>query len=105
MSHGTRASYSRGCRCQECRDAWAAYVRTRNHASGLQRPQSEVSLDREIDLADRLAISADEMDQKVPVGLTPLGLKILAAAQRRTRRRRGDVLDTLLRDYGSALTT
>jgi len=29
--HGAPARYKRGCHCQECRDAWAAYKRGRQN--------------------------------------------------------------------------
>lgn len=37
-AHGTRAAYSSGCRCPECRGANAAYMRTRRWMQGARQP-------------------------------------------------------------------
>ena len=102
-AHGTRASYSAGCRCQRCRTAWADYIRTRRHR--LAPPQGEHV--REVKVLrgqiDR-AIAADRADVEVPVTrVSPLAAAILARVQEETGMRRADVLEDLLRGYGSAV--
>lgn len=36
--HGTTGSYRRGCRCGDCRGAWAAYIKARRQAT--KKPRS-----------------------------------------------------------------
>lgn len=85
-AHGQVQRYARGCRCQRCRSAWAAYMRDRRARIGArQRPyyagRSEARL----------------------VQLTPLGLEILSAVQAREQRQPADIFEHLLRLHGRDL--
>lgn len=105
--HGTIAGYRRGCGCDACRTAWSTYIRDRRRKNGL-RPRAVALADQEIARTDavleELAAAKDDAGEvTVPVTLSPLALQILVELQRRARVRRGDVLDTILRDQGPAL--
>lgn len=104
--HGTRKGYSDGCRCAPCRAAWATYIRTRRQKSGQQTPRAEHLINREIASAEALAqrtAAAEDEDGSLSVPLTPLGLQILANLQRHQQKRRGEVIDQLLREFGADL--
>lgn len=101
--HGTRASYSAGCRCEDCKTAWADYIRNYKRSKGQQQPRASHLVDQEIVQAEqRLAEIADgDDDARVLVALTPLGLSILLNLQRKLRQRRGEIFDRMLRDCGT----
>ena len=48
-------------------------------------------------------IVEEDQDVTVLVPLTPLAYQILVAVQRKTQRRRGDVIDQLLREHGAEM--
>lgn len=59
-------------------------------------------VDREVQYVDR--VLADDTVDVVPlksVQVTPLAAQILAHLQRQTGQRRGEILDRLLREYGT----
>lgn len=95
--HGTTARYARGCRCDACRRANAAYMRDFRRRTG-SKDRVAVELER------AAAALREESDADVPitVTLTPLAHRILLATQLRTRRRRHEVIDELLREHGTA---
>lgn len=101
-ARGTRLGYARGCRCDECRTAWAAYMLAYKRRRRDQRPREERQAEREIAKADSTLRRSDE-DVRVETTLTPLDLQILTEIQRRSKRRRGDVIGQLLREHGPAL--
>lgn len=102
VQHGTVSGYTGGCHCAPCTGAWATYNRDRRHAAGGQsRADQEVAYTaRELE-----RLGGEDADVKLPVPLTPLGAQILLHVQRRTGKRRGEVIDRLLREYGAEIAS
>ena len=76
--------YSRGCRCDGCREAWNAYHRDY---------KAKRRADRDGFYRDR--------DEQVRVRLTGLGLQIAAQAAARTGRSVDEIIEASLRCCGS----
>lgn len=102
FKHATRVGYTNGCRCELCRGAWAAYIRKRRHARGGVTRERRL-LEQDIERVER-GSQSDDKAVAMQVRLTPLALRILAAAQRAKGLRRDDVVDRLLRQHGPRLT-
>lgn len=98
--HGTRAAYSGGCRCRECKSAWARYIRERARGLGRQTPEQAL-VAREIEQAEQRIphIVEENVDTVVTVPLTPLEFQILIALQKQTNQRRAQIFGQLLRDH------
>ena len=101
IAHGTVGGYTAGCKCAPCTGAWATYHREKRHALG-----GRTRVDQELEQAERelAKLDAEDTDVRLPVQLTPLGARILMHLQRRTQRRRGEIIDQLLRDRGAEMT-
>lgn len=95
---GTRAKYNGGCRCEQCRAAWATYMRQRRapgaRANAIARALD--SLEREIATADDVALTVDTK-------LSPLAARILTRVAHKTQRLPSEVVDELLRMYGPVM--
>lgn len=102
--HGTAARYNRGCRCQPCRDAWADYIRAWRRRHG-RRSRVEHITARDLARLDAAVSEAlrHGADIRVPVTLSPLGGQVLVSIERRLKRRRGEIVDQLLRRHGVEL--
>ena len=83
------------------RTAWRDYTRHRRYQRGNQTSR----VDREIASAKAAIPEAVEqdVDVTVQVPLSPLAYQVLVAIQERTHQRRGEVVETLLRECGAAL--
>src|SRR4051812_36525045 len=99
---GTWMRYAKGCRCRSCKDAWAGYIREQRRKRNGGRSPREKAVDREIaHAAETLPAVADsDADVQVTIGLAPLDYQILLAVQRASRKRRGEIIGELLREYG-----
>lgn len=102
--HGTTGRYQRRrCRCKKCRRAWADYVAKYRRSRGVKSRDEAVAV-RDAKATRRLverAVQAEE-DVNLPVTLTGLGGQILVEMQQRDGRKRGEILDDLLRQAASA---
>lgn len=85
--HGVVRGYTKGCRCAQCRGAWAAYMRKRRAVQPKRQKQSFYP--------GRAAERS--------IKLTPLGDEILSALQAREHRGPGDIFEHLLRLHGRDL--
>ena len=83
-AHGEYTSYAKGCRCQRCKDAWAAYMRRykADRTGGGYYPDKQVT---------------------VRVRLTPLAAKILRQAEQRTGQSPDDVVEATIRSCGASV--
>jgi len=108
--HGTPARYNGGgCRCQDCRDAWATYCRIRARRNGRPSRSQRAAIARmrlDPDAPVMLRHEAYYPDKGAPIQLRPtaLGREILSALQRRTGRDYDDIVERLLRTGGEGLT-
>lgn len=84
--HGWQ-DYAAGHRCQVCRQAWANYHRERKHRLGLATPRPVRFYEGPYG----------------PHGLSQLGEQIVASAAKREKQNALDVLDRLVRQYGTAV--
>lgn len=105
-THGTRAAYLKGCKCAECRAAWASYMMDYKRRTGKQKPREVSLIEREASMLRRTldglaADSTDEIEVRVP--LSPMACRILVEAQERSPRRRGEMIDLLIRAHADEL--
>lgn len=86
VDHGHARTYRHGCRCAECRTAWAQYIAARRR------------------IGEVLDASRTYYPEKVAppatVGLTELAHDIVRAVQARTGRSRSDIIEHLIRRFG-----
>lgn len=83
MQHGTYSYYTHGCRCARCRDAWRKHTNERRAAQRKRRYYNE--------------------EPASVVTVSQLGNELLAAAEKRTRKTRRDVVEHLIRLYASSV--
>lgn len=100
--HGTVQGYGSGCRCDDCKAAWATYCRDRRRSLGVPTPEESL-VAREIAIGEQKIPQLVERDEDadVSVSLTPLEFQILVEIQRRSKKRRGEVIGDLLREHGA----
>lgn len=66
--HGTKQTYKRGCRCQECRAANAKYMREYRHAKGLSKRRYKQRSPQE-DLEEETRIAWERYEKEMEVFL------------------------------------
>ncbi len=88
-THGTIGCYQMGCRREECKAAWATYMRNRRHERGEQRPRSETRLFQ---------------GPRGKRGFDDLTERILDAGVEQTGRHWRDLVGVLVRNHATEIT-
>lgn len=92
-AHGEMQRYLKaGCRCAKCRAGWAAYSK----GYRARRAGGAASVSRDNRFENKTATPTSIL-------LTPLGKSILVTATARTGMSAANVVERLLRDYGSLM--
>ncbi len=88
-THGTIGCYQSGCRRDECKKAWATYIRDRRHRLGEQRPRE----DMRVFTGPRGRRGFDELTER-----------ILDAGEEATQKHWRDLVGILVRNHASEIT-